>query len=63
MGRVASAQDVAEAIYHAALKRKRLLVMSNVDWRARLLARYFPRLFERVLLPRMSGVKRGASHQ
>jgi len=63
MGRVASAQDVAEAIYHAAVKRKRLLVMSNVDWRARLLARYFPRLFERVLLPRMSGVKRSASEQ
>jgi hypothetical protein len=37
--------------------------MSNVDWRARLLARYFPRLFERVLLPRMSGVKRSASHR
>lgn len=63
MGRVASAQDVAESIYHAAVKRKRLLVMSNVDWRARLLARYFPRLFERVLLPRMSGVKRSTSDQ
>ncbi|MBF7730955.1 SDR family oxidoreductase [Pseudomonas sp. N040] len=61
MGRVASAQDVAEAIYRAALKRKRLLVMSNVDWRARLLARYFPRLFERVLLPRMSGIRRSPS--
>lgn len=57
MGKVASAQDVAEAIYRAALKRKRLLVMSNVDWRARVLARYFPRLFERVLLPRMSGIR------
>lgn len=61
MGKVASAQDVAEAIYRAAIKRKRLLVMSNVDWRARLLARYFPRLFERVLLPRMSGIRRKAS--
>ena len=57
IGKVASAQDVAEAIYRAALKRKRLLVMSNVDWRARVLARYFPRLFERVLLPRMSGIR------
>ena len=57
MGKVASAQDVAEAIYRAALKRKRLLVMSNVDWRARVLARSFPRLFERVLLPRMSGIR------
>lgn len=61
MGKVASAQEVAESIYRAALKRKRLLVMSNVDWRARLLARYFPRLFERVLLPRMSGIRRPSS--
>lgn len=61
MGKVASPQEVAEAIYRAAIKRKRLLVMSNVDWRARLLARYFPRLFEKVLLPRMSGVRRNAS--
>lgn len=61
MGRVASAQEVAEAIYRGACKRRRLLVMSNVDWRARVLARYFPRLFERVLLPRMSGVRRPSS--
>ncbi|MDO9638185.1 MAG: SDR family oxidoreductase [Pseudotabrizicola sp.] len=57
MGKVASPQDVAEAIYLAALKRKRLLILSNVDWRARILARFFPRLFERVLLPRLSGMK------
>jgi NAD(P)-dependent dehydrogenase (short-subunit alcohol dehydrogenase family) len=57
MGKVASPQDVAEAIYLAALKRKRLLILSNVDWRARVLARFFPRLFERVLLPRLSGMK------
>lgn len=57
MGKVASPQDVAEAIYHGALKRRRLLVLSNVDWRARVLARFFPRLFERVLLPRLSGLK------
>ena len=57
MGRVASAHDVAEEVYRAALKRKRLLVLSNVNWRARLLARYFPWLFERALLPRISGIK------
>jgi hypothetical protein len=33
------------------------LVLSNVDWRARVLARFFPRLFERVLLPRLSGLR------
>jgi NAD(P)-dependent dehydrogenase (short-subunit alcohol dehydrogenase family) len=57
MGKVASPQDVAEAIYHGALKRRCLLVLSNVDWRARVLARFFPRLFERVLLPRLSGLR------
>ncbi|MDF3933141.1 SDR family oxidoreductase [Pseudomonas citronellolis] len=56
---VASPRDVAEAIYQGALRRKRLLVLSNVNWRARLLARYFPRLFERLLVPRMSGLKPG----
>ena len=55
VGKVASAQDVAEAIYRAALKRRTLLVLSNVGWRARLLARCFPRLFERLLLPRLDG--------
>ncbi|WXL25026.1 SDR family oxidoreductase [Ectopseudomonas mendocina] len=62
MGKVASPKDVAEAIYLGALRRRRLLVLSNVDWRARLLARFFPRLFERVLLPRLSGLKGKAGH-
>jgi NAD(P)-dependent dehydrogenase (short-subunit alcohol dehydrogenase family) len=57
MRKLASARDVAESIYRGALKRKPLLVLDNVDWRARLLARYFPRLFERVLMPRMSRLK------
>ncbi|MEO4045696.1 SDR family oxidoreductase [Pseudomonas sp. CAU 1711] len=61
IGKVASAQDVAEAIYRGALRRRRLLVLSNVNWRARLLARFFPRLFERVLLPRLSGLKPGSA--
>lgn len=60
IGKVASAQDVAEAIYRGALRRRRLLVLSNVNWRARLLARFFPGLFERVLLPRLSGLKPGS---
>lgn len=61
IGKVASAQDVAEAIYQGALRRRRLLVLSNINWRARLLARFFPRLFERVLLPRLSGLKPGST--
>jgi NAD(P)-dependent dehydrogenase (short-subunit alcohol dehydrogenase family) len=57
MRKLATPQEVAEAIYRGAVKRKSLLVLANVDWRARLLARYFPRLFERVLLPRLSRLK------
>ena len=57
MRKLASARDVAESIFRGALKRKSLLVLDNVDWRARLLARYFPRLFERALLPRTARMK------
>ncbi|MFJ3262375.1 SDR family oxidoreductase [Pseudomonas sp. NPDC086581] len=56
---VASPRDVAEAIYQGALRRRRLLVLSNVNWRARLLARFFPRLFEKLLVPKMSGLRPG----
>lgn len=57
IGKVASAQDVAEAIYRAALKRRSLLVLSNVGWRGQLLARWFPRLFERLVLPEPSRLR------
>ncbi|QRY81289.1 SDR family oxidoreductase [Pseudomonas sp. PDNC002] len=56
---VASPRDVAEAIYQGALQRRRLLVLSNVNWRARILARFFPRLFEKLLVPKMSGLRPG----
>ena len=56
-GKVYSPQDTAEAIYRGALRRRRLLVLSNVNWTARLLARFAPRLFERLMVPRLSGVK------
>ncbi|MNZ81025.1 putative oxidoreductase SadH [compost metagenome] len=57
LGKVYSPQDTAEAIYRGAVRRKRLLVLSNVNWGARLLARFCPRLFERVMVPRLSGLK------
>jgi NAD(P)-dependent dehydrogenase (short-subunit alcohol dehydrogenase family) len=57
VGRVASPQDVAESIFQGALKRRQLLVLSNLDWRARLVARCFPRLFDSVLLPRLAGTR------
>lgn len=54
---VASPVEAAEAIFQGAARRRRLLVLSNVNWRARLLARFFPRLFEKLLVPRLSGLK------
>ncbi len=47
---------VADEIFCAARRNRRLLVMSNVDWRARLFARLFPGIFERHLAHRIHGV-------
>ncbi len=55
-GKATAPNDVAEEIYHAARKDKRLLVMSNVDWRARFIARVLPGFFERHLAHRLTGV-------
>ena len=55
-GKATTPADVGDEIYRAARKRKRLLVMSNVDWRARLFARLLPGLFERHLAHRVTGV-------
>jgi len=51
-GRPLSVQDIAEDIFHAALRRRSLLVLSNAGWPARLLARCWPRLFLRRLARR-----------
>ncbi|MGX9114049.1 SDR family oxidoreductase, partial [Pseudomonas aeruginosa] len=48
---------VAGAVFRGSFLHRRLLVLSNVNWRARLLARFFPRLFEKLLVPRLSGLK------
>lgn len=52
VGRVASPATVADCIYRGALKRKRLLVLSNVNRLARVLARLFPKRFERMMSQR-----------
>ncbi len=49
--------EVAEEIFRATLKRKPLLLVSNVDWRARVLARLFPGLFGRYVANHLSGVQ------
>lgn len=55
-GKAASPADVAEEAYVGAVKRKRLLLLSNVDWRVRLFARFFPVFFERYLAHRIGGI-------
>ncbi len=57
VGPVATPQDTAAAIYRGAVRRKRQLILSNVNWAARLLARFCPNLFERFVVPRISGLK------
>ncbi|PKM31154.1 MAG: short chain dehydrogenase [Gammaproteobacteria bacterium HGW-Gammaproteobacteria-11] len=54
---LSSPTEVADDIFRAAVKRRRQLVLSNVNWRARLLARLLPGLFERWMVPRLSGIK------
>ncbi|MTI14694.1 SDR family oxidoreductase [Sansalvadorimonas verongulae] len=54
-GKATIPKDVADEVYLAACKRKRLLVVSNVDWRARLFARLLPSFFERYLAHRVTG--------
>lgn len=53
-GREASTQEVAEQVFQGARKRRRLLVLRNVDWRARIFARLCPGLFDRYLAARLS---------
>ena len=55
-GKAVAPADVADEIYRATRKRKRQLVMSNVDWRARLFSRLLPGIFERYLAHRITGV-------
>ena len=62
VGRVNAPQDVAEAIYQGAVRRRQLLVLSNVDWRSRLLARCCPKLYELLVLPRLAAAVDGTQH-
>jgi len=48
-GKIATPDEVAEAIYRAALRNKRLLVLSTVGKLAYLISRFFPAYYERVM--------------
>ncbi|MEK7729977.1 MAG: SDR family oxidoreductase [candidate division KSB1 bacterium] len=52
-GRIATPEEVAEAIYRAACKRKRLLVLSRVGKLAYWVSRFMPALYERVMRNRL----------
>ena len=52
-GKIATPEEVAEAIYHAALRNKRLLVLSTVGKLAYFVSRFFPAYYERVMTKRL----------
>ncbi|WP_461535732.1 SDR family oxidoreductase [Spongorhabdus nitratireducens] len=56
VGSATPASQVAEEIFKASLKRRHLLLVSNVNWRARILARFFPRFFGHYVAGHLSGV-------
>jgi NAD(P)-dependent dehydrogenase (short-subunit alcohol dehydrogenase family) len=49
VGNVATPEDVAEAVFHAAVRGRRLVVLSTVGRLTRLLTRVFPALYERIM--------------
>lgn len=52
-GKIATPDEVAAAIYHAALRNKRLLVLSTVGKLAHLVSNFFPAYYERVMTKRL----------
>lgn len=52
-GKIAAPEEVAEAIYRAAMKNKRLLVLSMVGKLAYLISRFFPAYYERAMTKRL----------
>jgi len=52
-GRQADPDEVADAIFRAALRRRRLLVLSPVGKLAYAVSRIWPSLFERMMIRRM----------
>lgn len=52
-GRIATPEEVAEAIYRAAQKRKRLLVLSRVGKLAYWVSRLWPQLYSRLMRTRL----------
>ena len=52
-GKIATPEEVAEAIYHAALRNKRLLVLSTMGKLAYLVSRFFPAYYERIMANRL----------
>lgn len=52
-GKIATPDEVAEAIYRGVLRNKRLLVLSTVGKLAYLVSRFFPASYERVMTKRL----------
>ena len=54
--RATAPTEIAEAIYQAARRDKPLVIISNVDWLTRLVARLMPVVFERHIAHRVMGI-------
>ncbi len=52
-GKIATPEEVAEAIYRAVLKNKRLLVLSTVGKLAHFVSKFFPAYYERAMVKRL----------
>jgi short-subunit dehydrogenase len=52
-GKIATPEEVAEAIYRAAVKNKRLLVLSRVGKLAHFISKFFPAYYERAMAKRL----------
>jgi hypothetical protein len=49
VGKVAAPEDVAEAVFRAAVRGRRLVVLSAVGRMTRVLTRVYPALYERMM--------------
>lgn len=50
MGKLASPEEVADAVFEAAQRRRRRLILSGVGWAAAMLSRLVPRVYERMMV-------------
>jgi hypothetical protein len=61
VGRVATPEGVADAVFEAAVRGKRLVVLSLVGRATRLMTKICPRLFEAIMVRSLASELKGRS--